>query len=371
MSEKLDKNRFNVQPGEAVGVIAAQSIGEPGTQFVLRVFHSAGVLSLVSTKGLPRLIELIDARKKPKSPSMVIYLNKTVSKSFNEAKQILKKIEKVRVKDLISNFNEDLEAKVLILNLNSAKLDQYKVTQKAILNKLLKDPDINVSELERNKIRIKLKKIKHQRKTKFDKPKNTDKAEKEDKEKEFSTKATRVAFIDLLNSIIFGIPNIDKAVIKEDKENKFYIVTSGSNLEEVIKLDNIDKSRCYSNDPFEVLEVYGIEAARNTIANEIKTVLDEENITVSFRHIGLLTDTMTFYGLIKSVGRKGIAGKKESVFARAAYEETVKHFTNAAVFGEEDKLRGVAENILIGKQVQVGTGRVKLVIKNKDLSKLI
>lgn len=367
MNDKSNKNKFNVQPGEAVGIIAAQSIGEPGTQFVLRVFHSAGVLSLVSTKGLPRLIELIDARKKPKSPSMVIYLNKTASKSFSEAKQILKKIEKVRVKDLISNFNEDLESKVLILNLDSNKLNQYKVTQKAILNRLLKDPNINVSEIESNKIRIKIKKVKHQRKTTL----NKIKIKKEDEEEEFSTKATRVAFVDLLNSIIFGIPNIDKAVIKEDAENKFYIITSGSNLEEVIKLDNIDKSRCYSNDPFEVLSVYGIEAARNTIANEIKTVLDEENITVSFRHIGLLTDTMTFYGLIKSVGRKGIAGKKESVFARAAYEETVKHFTNAAVFGEEDKLRGVAENILIGKQIQVGTGRVKLVIKNKDLSKLI
>ncbi|MEM3875550.1 MAG: hypothetical protein QXP35_00565, partial [Candidatus Micrarchaeaceae archaeon] len=362
MSEESKKNKFNVQPGEAVGIIAAQSIGEPGTQFVLRVFHSAGVLSLVSTKGLPRLIELIDARKKPKSPAMTIYLEKNISKSFDDAAKILKKIEKIKVSDLISDFSEDLEAKTLVLNLNKDKLEQYKVTEKSVFNKLSKNTNITVSELENNKLKVKLKKIKKLKQPKNKKSDNKE-AKNDQEEKEFSTKATRVAFVDLLNLIIFGIPKIDKAVLKENNENEFYIVTSGSNLEEVIKLEGVDKSRCYCNDPFEVLNIYGVEAARNTILNEIKTVLDEENITVSIRHMSLLADTMTFYGLIKSVGRKGIAGKKESVFARAAYEETVKHFINAAVFGEEDKLRGVAENILIGKQIQVGTGRVKLVIK--------
>ncbi|MCL4383086.1 hypothetical protein M1278_00400 [Candidatus Marsarchaeota archaeon] len=296
-------------------------------------------------------------------------MEKNISKSFDDAAKILKKIEKIKVSDLISDFSEDLEAKTLVLNLNKDKLEQYKVTEKSVFNKLSKNTNITVSELENNKLKVKLKKIKKLKQPKNKKSDNKE-AKNDQEEKEFSTKATRVAFVDLLNLIIFGIPKIDKAVLKENNENEFYIVTSGSNLEEVIKLEGVDKSRCYCNDPFEVLNIYGVEAARNTILNEIKTVLDEENITVSVRHMSLLADTMTFYGLIKSVGRKGIAGKKESVFARAAYEETVKHFINAAVFGEEDKLRGVAENILIGKQIQVGTGRVKLVIKNSDLKKL-
>ncbi len=367
MSEKSSNNKFNVQPGEAVGVVGAQSIGEPGTQFVLRVFHSAGVLSSVSTKGLPRLIELIDARKKPKTPSMTIYLDKSVSKSLDDAKQILKKIEKVRVSDVISTFNEDLESKELVLNLDKEKMQLYQVTEKAIFNKLAKFQNILVSELPDMKIKIKLKKIKVQKN--IPGRKKIKEGENEE-EKKMSIKAIRVAFVDLLNSIIFGVPNINKAVIKESDNGELYIATSGSNLAEVINIDGVDKERCYTNDPFEALSVYGIEAARNTIANEIKSVLDDENIEVSFRHIGLLVDTMTFYGTIKSVGRKGIAGKKESVLARAAYEETVKHFTNAAVFGEKDMLKGVAENILIGKQIQVGTGKIKLMIKNSDLKKL-
>ncbi len=367
MSEKSSNGKFNVQPGEAVGVVGAQSIGEPGTQFVLRVFHSAGVLSSVSTKGLPRLIELIDARKKPKTPSMTIYLDKSASKSLDEAKQILKKIEKVRVSDVISTFNEDLESKELVLNLDKEKMQLYQVTEKAIFNKLAKFQNILVSELPDMKIKIKLKKIKAQKNIPG---KKKAKEGENEEEKKVSIKATRVAFVDLLNSIIFGVPNINKAVIKENDNGELYIATSGSNLAEVINIEGIDKERCYTNDPFEALSVYGIEAARNTIANEIKSVLDDENIEVSFRHIGLLADTMTFYGAIKSVGRKGIAGKKESVLARAAYEETVKHFTNAAVFGEKDMLKGVAENILIGKQIQVGTGKIKLMIKNSDLKKL-
>ncbi len=367
MSEKSSNNKFNVQPGEAVGVVGAQSIGEPGTQFVLRVFHSAGVLSSVSTKGLPRLIELIDARKKPKTPSMTIYLDKSVSKSLDDAKQILKKIEKVRVSDVISTFNEDLESKELVLNLDKEKMQLYQVTEKAIFNKLAKFQNILVSELPDMKIKIKLKKIKVQKN--IPGRKKIKEGENEE-EKKMSIKAIRVAFVDLLNSIIFGVPNINKAVIKESDNGELYIATSGSNLAEVINIDGVDKERCYTNDPFEALSVYGIEAARNTIANEIKSVLDDENIEVSFRHIGLLVDTMTFYGTIKSVGRKGIAGKKESVLARAAYEETVKHFTNAAVFGEKDMLKGVAENILIGKQILVGTGKIKLMIKNSDLKKL-
>ncbi|MCL4380691.1 DNA-directed RNA polymerase subunit A'' [Candidatus Marsarchaeota archaeon] len=367
MSEKSSNGKFNVQPGEAVGVIGAQSIGEPGTQFVLRVFHSAGVLSSVSTKGLPRLIELIDARKKPKTPSMTIYLDKSVSKSLDETKQILKKIEKVRVSDVVSTFSEDLEAKELVLSLDKEKMQLYQVTEKAIFNKLAKFQNILVSELADMRIKIKLKKLKVQKSASG--RKKTKDGENEE-QKKMSIKATRVAFVDLLNSIIFGVPNINKAVIKESESGELYIATSGSNLAEVINIEGVDKEKCYTNDPFEALAVYGIEAARNTIANEIKSVLDDENIMVSFRHIGLLVDTMTFYGVIKSVGRKGIAGKKESVLARAAYEETVKHFTNAAVFGEKDMLKGVAENILIGKQVQVGTGRIKLMIKNSDLKKL-
>ena len=137
-----------------------------------------------------------------------------------------------------------------------------------------------------------------------------------------------------------------------------------------MKIQGVDCTRTYSNDPFEVSEVYGIEAARNVIANEIMETITEEGLTVSFRHVGLLADAMCYTGGIKGAGRHGIAGNKESVLARAAFEETVKHFINASVFGERDMLRGVAENILIGKQITLGTGKVRLAVRKEDIAKL-
>ncbi|MCL5102202.1 MAG: DNA-directed RNA polymerase subunit A'', partial [Candidatus Marsarchaeota archaeon] len=143
-----------------------------------------------------------------------------------------------------------------------------------------------------------------------------------------------------------------------------------SNMAKVIEIEGVDKDHIYSNDMFEVLKVYGVEAARNLIASEIQKTLVEEGFSIGFRHISLVADTMTYTGAIRSIGRHGIAGDKASVLARASYEETVKHFVNASVFGERDPLKGVAENILIGKQVAVGTGRIKLAIKKQDLKKI-
>ncbi len=173
-----------------------------------------------------------------------------------------------------------------------------------------------------------------------------------------------------MDSAIIGVPGINKALIQQDDDGTFYITTGGSNMEEVMKIEGVDKWNIYSNDQFEVARIYGIEAARNLIANELMATIKDEGITVSFRHIGLLADAMTYTGVIRSAGRHGIAGEKESVLARAAYEETVKHFINAGVFGEKDQLKGVAENILIGKQIGLGTGRIKLTVKKEDIKKL-
>ncbi len=117
-------------------------------------------------------------------------------------------------------------------------------------------------------------------------------------------------------------------------------------------------------------KIFGVEAARNTLANEIMSTLEQQGISVSPRHILLLADAMTHSGEIKNVGRHGLTGEKKSVFAKAAYEETVKHLINAAAFGELDPMKGVTESILVGKQISLGTGIVKLAIKKEDLSKI-
>jgi DNA-directed RNA polymerase subunit A" len=342
--KNADKNSRNVVPGEAAGTVAAQSIGEPSTQMMLRTFHAAGITSVIATRGLPRIIELVDARKKPKFPSMIITLEKGVAKNYEKAREIWRKMEEVKVSNVIKSFDENFRNGTLVLHLDPEKLSFYEMTGRTIAAKLSKREDVS-AELEGEDIKIKAK-------------------------KKESIRAIRTVFVHVLNSAIIGIPGVSKALIQQNDDGTFYITTAGSNLDEVMKIDGIEKWNIYSNDQFEVARVYGVEAARNLLAHELIATIKDEGITVSFRHIGLLADAMTYTGAIRSAGRHGIAGDKDSVLARAAYEETVKHFINAGVFGEKDQLNGVAENILIGKQIGLGTGRIKLAVKKDDIKKL-
>lgn len=334
---------FKVARGEPVGVVAAQSIGEPGTQMVLRTFHSAGIASIITTTGLPRIIEIVDGRKRPKFPMMTIHLEKSVAKNYEKVKEIWKKIEEVKVSSVIDGFDENLKSGTMVLKLNREKMQHYDITGRTIASRLSKMEGVG-AEMDGDGIRVKVK--------------------------EKDIKSVRTKFVKIRNSAVAGVSGIVKVAVQEADDGSFYLTTSGSNVEGVFEIDGVDKESVYSNDMFEIMKVYGIEAARNIIANELRSTINEEGITVGFRHLSLVADAMTHTGIIKSVGRHGIAGEKESVFARAAYEETVKHFTNAAVFGEIDRLKGVAENILIGKQIGVGTGRVRLAVRKEELKKI-
>lgn len=341
---KGEKSRLTVTPGEAVGTVAAQSIGEPSTQMILRTFHSAGIASVVTTKGLPRIIELVDARKRPKFPMMQIYMEKGIANKYEKVREIWRRLEDVKVSSVTSQFEEDFRTGSMRLDLDKEKLSLYEITPKFVVTRLSKMESVT-ADVDGDAVRVKVK-------------------------KKESIKSMRTTFVHVLNASIMGVPGINKALIQQSDDDTFYITTSGSNMEKVMEIEGVEKWRIYCNDPFEMARVYGIEAARNLLANELISTIKEEGLTVSFRHIGLLADAMTYTGAIRSTGRHGIAGDKDSVFARAAYEETVKHFINASVFGEKDPLRGVAENILIGKQIGLGTGKVKLVVKKEDIKKL-
>jgi DNA-directed RNA polymerase subunit A" len=342
--DKEERENINVVPGEAAGTLAAQSIGEPSTQMMLRTFHAAGITSVIATRGLPRIIELVDARKRPKFPTMIISFEKGIAKNYEKVREIWRKLEEVKVRSLIKQFDENFRGGTMTLHLDPEKLSFYEVNAKTVATRLSKREDI-AAELDGDAIKIRIK-------------------------KKENIKATRTTFVRVLNSSILGVPGISKALIQQNDDGTFLITTGGSNIEEIMKMDGVEKWNIYSNDQFEVARVYGIEASRNLLANELLATIKDEGITVSFRHIGLLADAMTYTGAIRSAGRHGIAGDKDSVLARAAYEETVKHFVNAGVFGEKDQLNGVAENILIGKQIGLGTGRIKLAIKKEDLKKL-
>ena len=335
----------SVTPGEPVGVVAAQSVGEPGTQMVLRTFHAAGISSLITTKGLPRIIELVDARKKPRYPAMRIYMKGNDGKDYEKVRNVWRSLEEVRVCDVMSGFMESLASGSMAIELDAQKLGFYEMTPKAVAAKIAARAGVRVS-LEGGTIKITLA-----------------------RKKADSMKTVRTALVQIRNMQIAGVKGIKRAVVQQEGD-VYHITTSGSNLKEVMKIPGVDKWNIYSNDIFEVWREYGIHAARNLIAHELMTTIEEEGITVSYRHLALIADAMTYTGVIKGVGRHGIAGAKESVLARAAYEETVKHFVNASVFGESDMLKSVAENIMIGKQIGVGTGMVRLGIKKEDIKKV-
>lgn len=340
----MAKKNFLVTPGEPVGVIAAQSIGEPGTQMVLRSFHYAGVASSIATSGLPRLVEIVDTRKKPATPFSYVYLKGKAAKDLDTAEQIVKKINEVRVNDIARRILENFSKGQILIKLDEQKLEANELTAKSVASKIEKLVKIE-SATKDNMISIKT----HTK----------------------NTKQIRTLAVQIGKLTINGIEDAGRAVIKQEKETgDFYIVTNNSNIDGIMKVEGVDTNRIYTNDIFEMYRVFGIEAARNTIARELDTVLREQGINVNPRHLYILADAMTASGAIKNVGRRGLSGEKESIFARAAYEETVKHLINAAAFGERDDMRGVTENVLVGKQIGLGTGTITLAIKKEDLSKI-
>jgi len=169
----------------------------------------------------------------------------------------------------------------------------------------------------------------------------------------------------ILSLRIKGIKGINNTLVKYDDVNKEYvIIAEGSNLAVVLNVEGVDPRRTRTNNIHEIMEVLGIEAARAAIIEEMKNVLDEQGLDVDIRHIMLVADAMTLTGRIRQVGRHGVAGEKTSVLARAAFEVTVKHLTEAALRGEVDTLKGVAENVIVGSTpIPIGTGIVKLLMK--------
>ncbi|NSL75548.1 MAG: DNA-directed RNA polymerase subunit A' [Thaumarchaeota archaeon] len=329
-------NKALVEPGEASGIVAAQSIGEPGTQMTLRTFHFAGVQEKDVTLGLPRLIELVDARKIPSKPSMDIYLKAAHSKTSEKAREIGKKILYTTVMDLVSQTEVDY-IEGIKLKFQSDTLNDFGITLDKIgeVVELGSKREVKVDHRNTSVMVI---------------------VEDTDASTLFSLRNK------LLGLRIAGIKDIKNLTIVK-KDSEWMIQTSGSNLGKVFKIPGVDTSRTTTNNIWEIAAVVGIEAARSTLINEITHTLDEQGLEVDIRHIVLVSDLMSSTGVLKSIGRHGIAGTKESVLARAAFEITVPTISKASVTGEIEELKGVTENVIVGLPVPVGTGMIELYMK--------
>ncbi|MEM2451941.1 MAG: DNA-directed RNA polymerase subunit A'', partial [Candidatus Methanomethylicia archaeon] len=169
----------------------------------------------------------------------------------------------------------------------------------------------------------------------------------------------------IMSTKIKGIKGINRVIIRREK-NEYVLYTEGSNLAAVLRVKGVDPTKIYTNNPYEIAEVLGIEAARNAIIKEAVGVLEEQGLDVDIRHVMLVADIMTADGKIRQIGRHGVSGEKPSVLARAAFEVTINHLLEASIRGEVDRLMGVTENVIVGQIVPVGTGIVQMLITMKD-----
>ncbi len=328
--------RSQITPGEAVGTIAAQSIGEPGTQMIMRTHHFAGVTELDVTLGLPRIIEIFDARKTPATPSMTIYLSEDLRNDERAVRDFATKLVELTVSDVISSVTVKLVNNVISINLDSGKLDEFGLSTEFISRQIARKVRGVECSFEGNIINIK--------------------GPKDDVFKLYRLRGK------ILDVHIQGVSRI-KQVLPVKLASEWIIKTAGSNLKEVLKLPEVDSTRTITNDLFEVHAVLGIEAARNAIINETKATLHDQGLTVDDRHLMLLADAMTHTGVIKGTNRYGITKEKSSVLARASFEVPLRHLFKAAANHETDKLNGIVENIMINQPAPVGTGVLKLVVR--------
>ncbi|NHN41567.1 DNA-directed RNA polymerase subunit A'' [Halorubellus sp. JP-L1] len=337
-----------VEPLDPVGTVSAQSIGEPGTQLTMNTFHYAGVAEIDVTQGLPRLIELVDARKTPDTPMMTIHLEDEYAASRERAHEVVWQLEATKILALgdVSTNVADMNVSV---DLNPETLDERWPTV-ADTGEVAAE----IAEIIEDSLGV----------TTIQKGTNVQFGPEEPSYRDL------LQLVEELREITFkGIEEISRVVIrKEDVEDEdrdvdeeFVLYTEGSSFGDALEIEGVDASRSTCNNIHEIHRTLGIEAARETIIEETNDTLAEQGLDdVNVRHLMLVADMMTNRGEIESIGRHGISGSKESVLARAAFEVTVNHLLDAAIHGEVDDLNGVTENVIVGKPIKLGTGDVDL-----------
>lgn len=410
-----------VTPGENVGILSAQSIGEPATQMTLDAFHSTGLGSKANvSRGVPRLRELLGLTRNPKAPVMMVQINDSYfsteltpssnTNNYRKAEKIAAEMEYTTLQDLllkteiiydeddhqtcISDDQEFIDSYYDLLPQIDSTTDmsrcpwliRMEFNREQIMNKhipltlvenrlkqFLKAYNIEhtviLSDVNAQKLISRIK-IENDSLTVGQDPINY----------------MRSLEKNLLTIEIKGINGIDKGFVRAvnkdivlpdgttispfdleyDEAKKSYnhlryvIDTNGSNLIDVLNLPNVDGSETISNNVWEIYRIYGIEAARNCLIHEIVEVLEYSGSSISLRHIDLLVDVMTSQGTLVSVDRHGVNKTDSGPLHRASFEETTAQITTASIFNEEDKLTGVSGNIMFGQFVPTGSNAFRI-----------
>jgi len=418
----LQYKRAIVAPGEMVGIISGQSIGEISTQMTLNTFHFAGVASKSNvTRGVPRLEEILLLTPEPKNPSLTVYLPKEDETQKDKARSVMHMLEHTMLKDIVESIElcfdpDDLSTLIeedkntisqykkfsnMINNCNQENNDSpgNNDTQSKWIFRIAMDPE---SMLEKNitmddihftlntiydnqisciytdfnedklVFRIRINDIINKKK---ESPMPLDQTDKIYLLKNFQDQ--------LLNNVVLrGVKNINNVILRKvknvlnetngsfQKTDIWVLDTDGTNLLDVLALDYIDNKRTVSNDIIETFNVLGIEAARQTIFNELVEVIEFDGTYVNYHNFSILVDRMTYESKMISIFRYGINSDNIGPIAKASFEETPEMFLKAARHAELDMLRGVSANIMCGQEGYYGTSSFQVMLDIDNMTKL-
>lgn len=347
-----------LMPGEAVGAVAAQSIGEPATQMTLKTFHFAGVASMNVTLGVPRIKEIINAAKTISTPIITC----TLVDPWGEvsARIVKARIERTTLGDVALYFKEVYEPNYgcfisVKVDLNTVRKLQLELTLPEIKEALqdhknmagirLSASDIELVGLD--KLRVKP-------------PMKGEGASGGSKMVFFTIQALKIA---LPRAVVKGLASTKRAVLNKDDKGpkvRYNVLVEGYGLREVMAIPGIEASQTTSNHIMEVEKVLGIEAARKTIMKEISLTMGSHGIAVDARHIQMLGDCMTYRGAVLGINRYGISRMRTSALMLASFERTTDLVFDAAAHNRNDPVTGVSECIIMGSTVNLGTGLFKL-----------
>jgi DNA-directed RNA polymerase II subunit RPB1 len=387
-----------VQPGEQVGIIAAQSIGEPSTQLTLNTFHLAGVASKSNVnQGIPRLREILKVTKNPKATSLLIYMKPEYRHNKEKARELVQDLEltllrnitnKVAIywdptdedtviaedRDLLEFYN-DIESKgekalskwLLRLELNREEMFNKNISMADVVFviKMMYDDNVNTvySDYNADKLIMRIR--------------ITEGTEQDDFThlKKFQSK--------LLNQcVIRGVPGIKAVTFREDKQKveqggpegryselqQYVLDTDGSNYVKVMNHPLVDASRLYTTNIHDIMDILGLEAVRAILIQELIPIFGEDG--VNYRHLGMLCDYITRSGRLMSIDRYGINKNDVGPLGKMSFEETSKIVMNAAMFGEVDPVTGVSANIMMGQPIRGGTAFSQILLDDAMLEQL-
>lgn len=375
----IDKIRVSffksiVAAGEMVGTLAAQSIGEPATQMTLNTFHLAGVASTV-TRGVPRLKEIINAAQTIKTPSLTIYLREDIRHTIEGAKRAQQEIERCFLKDIL------IKSEIIYdPTMKAIKADADFIFAYGILDPNVYSPESPWTlrlELNRSAMvdrGIGLEQVAHaiENKMQFRCLRSDENSSEQiircllpDSE---DILRKLEAFISSI--MIKGLPQIKRIFINEvgtGTEKEYILQTEGVGIQEVLAHPLVDPTRTSSNDPLEMGRILGIEAARTSILNEIRSVIESDGSYVNFRHLSILADIMTQRGFIAGITRHGTNRGESGVLMRCSFEETVEILLEAAAVAEIDRCKGVVESVMLGKVAAIGTGTTDLLVDTESV----